>query len=269
MNDNERKESETEFESNAARRLRLTGGNEPAAEAEEPVKINKLANFWYHNKVVILLVAAFAVILSIALVQFTGHANPDVSVLYAGPDDITANENQALSRLFETLIPDLNGDGKTYVQLNDMVYMTEAQVTAYEEAHLGEVVDLLANSQMSERFTYEVFSGSAAVCILAEDQYEIVAHAGGFVKLADLFGEEWPDGAIDECGVRFADTKFCKFYEAAAIFPEDAVIALRTLPTTAVLTGKSKAEKEHANGEALFRAILTWDYPEGYAESDG
>lgn len=263
-------DGKTEYESNAARRIRLTEKGQESAGAEEPLEINKAANFWYHNKVKILLAAAFAVILLIGVIQFAGRANPDVAILYAGPGYITANENQSICRAMEKLIPDLNGDKKTYVQLNDMVFLTDAQLAERNAEHQENdeafALNPLENKQVSDRFMSEIFSGSTALCILSEDQYRIVAEAEGFVKLADLFGEEIPDGAIDGYGVRLGETKFGKFYETARIFPEDTVIALRTLPTASVLTGRKKAEKIHANAEVLFREILAYEYPEGYAE---
>ena len=71
--------------------------------------------------------------------------------------------------------------------------------------------------------------------------------------------------------MRFWETKFCKFYDAAQIFPQDALIAVRTVPTMSALTGKKRAEEAQAANAELLRRILTFDYPAGYdpsADSD-
>ncbi len=266
----DRREEEEPLESNAARRLKALGGSEPEPE-EPPVQVNRAANFWYHHKAVILIAAAFAVILTIVLVQMLGRSNPDVYLLYAGPEYVTPNQNQAFCDLLETMIPDYNGDGKVYVQLNDMVFLTDSQVEAYQqrciENHEDMKLDLLENRQVSERFTYEIFGDTASVCILAEDQYRLVAEASGFVPLSELFADV-PEGAIDDCGIRLSETKFCRFYDAAQVFPEDAVLALRKLSTASVITGVKSAEERHGYAVDLFEAIVSFEYPEGYVPPD-
>lgn len=262
----DKKTNAEEFESNAARRIRALSEEEPAAE-EEPLKINKLANFWYHNKIKIVLIAFFAFVISVAAVQFAGQQSADISLLYAGPDYVTPNQNQAFCAVLESIMPDYNKDGKNHVQLNDMVFLTQKQVDEYlayiEESGDEMLLDLLANKQMNERFTYEVFGGEASICILAEDQYLSVAAAEGFLPLKELF-DEIPEGAIDDYGVRLRETKLCRFYDAAQVFPEDAVIALRRISTMSALTGKKKAERAHEYSRDLFVRMLTFEYPEGY-----
>ena len=260
-----------EYESNAARRLRAQGESTSEAEEEEPLKINRLANFWYHNKVGILIAVFFAFVVGVAAVQFGRQQRADLSLLYAGPDYITPNQNQAFCAVLEGLMPDYNGDGRKQVQLNDMVFLTEKQVDRYmmyiEETGDDMLLDLLANKQMNERFTYEVFGGEASICILADDQYQSVAAAEGFLPLKELFGdapEDIPEGAMDECGVRLRDTKLFRYFEAAQVFPDDAVLALRRISTMSALTGKKKAERAHEYSRDLFMRMLTFEYPEGW-----
>lgn len=270
INKNETPETD-ENESLAARRIKALGEDKQETETEEPVKINRLANIWYHYKVRIIIIAAFAFIISVAMAQYLSRSDPDVYILYAGPDYITANGNTEFCDVLESLIDDCNGDNKVYVQLNDMVFMTEDQANAYIEYcdETGEdmMLDMLSNKQMNERFTYEVFGGDASICIFSEDQYDSVAEADGFMKLETLF-DEIPEGAIDEYGVRLSETKLYKFYDCARIFPEDAVIAIRKVSTMSAITGKKKAEKRHGWSEELFKAILNFEYPEGYVPTE-
>ncbi len=257
-----------ENESIAAKRLKALGDDTtPQSEDEEPVKINKLANFWYHNKAKIIVISVFSIILSIGVVQLASRNNPDVNLIYGGPEYITPNENRDFCKLLESIMPDYNEDGKVYAQLNDLVFMSEAQVEELlakaEENGEKAAVDLLSNKQMSERFTYEIFGGESVICILSEDQYNSVKGEGGFLPLSEIF-DELPEGVIDEYGVRFCDTKLYKFYDSAKIFPDDAVIALRRLSTLSVFTGKKKAEINYEYHRDLFKRILEFEYPEGY-----
>ncbi len=256
-----------ENESNEAKKLRMLGQNDEQKE-EEPLKINKLSNFWYHYRFRIIMIAAFAFIIIVAGSQFLSQSNPDISIIYAGPQYITPNQNKAFCEVLQTMMPDYNDDGKKYAQLNDMIFMSGEQMEEYiesvEEEGETAAVDKLSNKQTSERFTYEIFGAESSICILAEDQYESVAAESGFMPLSELF-DEIPEGAIDEYGIRFSETKLCKFYDAAKIFPDDAVIALRRLSTMSVFTGKKKAEKKYEYNKEFFIKMLTFEYPEGYS----
>jgi len=272
-NKNNRPASDEAQESNAARRIRALGEDRQENVSDEPLEINRWENFWYHNKAKVIITAAFTFIIGVAVIQFATHASPDVSLLYSGPDYITANMNQAFCDVLEGLMDDYDGDGRKYAQLNDLVFMTEEQIAQFEAAmeEAGEqgTFDRMANAQASERFTYEIFGSEASICLLAKEQYEMVRGEGGFLKLSDIFGKDnIPEGAIDEYGVLFADTKLCKFYDAAKIFPEGTVLALRRLSTMSALTGKGKAEKLHERSTDLFRKILTYEYPAGYVPTD-
>jgi len=263
----DKKAEEQSSESNAARRIRALDADAYKAEPDEPLEINKWENFWYHNKVKVIMISAFTFIIGVAMIQYITHSNPDVSLIYSGPDYITPNMNQAFCDVLEGLMDDYDGDGKKYAQLNDLVFMTEEQIEEFErvteEAGDKGAVDRISNKQTSERFTYEIFGSEASICILADGQYQMVKAEGGFLPLSEIF-DEIPEGAIDEYGVKFSQTKLYKFYSAAQIFPEDAVLALRRVSTMSALTGKQKAEKLHSRSRDLFVKMLKYEYPEGY-----
>ena len=270
----ENKEKQTEQnESNAARRIRMLGEE---IEDDKPVdekEIDKVGNFWYHHKWKVIIIGFFTFMILTASIQFFSRQNPDVNLMYSGPDYITPNQNQAFCDALEDLMPDYNGDGDLYAQLNDLVYLTAGQL-AIKEAEAMEYgdtysLDRTANRQAEERFTYEIFGAEAPLCILAKDQYEMVKGEGGFMPLKELYpdGEYTaPEGAVDDFGVLLKDTKFAKFYTAAQIFPEDAILCLRRVPTMSAITGREKAEKKHEFHKDIFRRILAFEYPEGYVE---
>ncbi len=259
-----------EFESNAARRLRMLGG-EPEERDEETIEVNKLANFWHYNRTKIIIISFFVIVIGTVLLQTINRQSPDISILYAGPDYVTPNEAKAFSATVESIIDDYNDDGRKYVQIEDLVFLSEDQIQDSIAAGIAadERVDIdnVKNKEVADRFSYEVFGGDALICILSEDQFRMVEAGGGFMKLTDVFGKT-PDGAIDEYGVHFAETKFCKFYDSAKIFPDDAVIALRTIPTASAITGRKRAEKLHEYHTAAFRLIIGFEYPEGYSEEE-
>lgn len=271
MDHNNDIENTEEYESNAARKLHALEKNEISEEPEEPVKIDRLANFWHYNKVKIIISAAFIVIFGVALIQLINRQNPDISILYAGPDYISPNDCDAFCGTLESMMDDYNGDGRKYVQVEDLVFMSDGQIDEYLAAAQADdesaVVDRLTNKETKDRFLNEVFAGDAMIMILAEDQYEEIAESKAFVPLEDVFGYI-PEGAVDGYGIRFSETCFSKFYSTAKLFPEDAVIALRTVPTASFFTGKARAEKMHVWHEDAFRRIIEFSYPEGYVPKD-
>ena len=266
MSQEEKNTTEEFQESNAARRLKATEKPEEPVY-EEPIKVNKLANFWEYNRVKILIAAFFAVVFGIALGQLISRQSPDISILYAGPDYITPVNAEKFCDNVEALIEDYNGDRKEYVQIEDLVFMSDKQIEEYlalaQADDESAVVDKLTNSEVKERFTYEVFAGEAMILILAEDQYLDVKASGGLTPLSEVF-DYVPEGAVDEYGIRFSELRFSKFYDSAKIFPADAVISLRGIPTASAFTGKKKAEKLHERYAEVFRTLIEWDYPEGY-----
>ncbi len=271
MDDKEKNNTPETEESNAARRIRALGQDSGDSADDEPLEIDRWGNFWYHHKWKVVIAAFFAIVIGIGVGQFASQSNPDAYIIYGGPLYITPNENQMFCDAVESLCPDYNGDGKTYIQLNDMVFMTENQLNERlalaEESGEEVAVDRLANAQIQERFSYEIFGGEASICILAEEQYQNVSGSGGFLELKEIFGEEnIPEGAVDAYGVRLNETKFWKFHGTNVMFPEDTVIALRRVSTMSALTGKSKAEKQHAVSMDIFKKIMEFEYPEGYVE---
>ena len=257
-------------ESNAAHRIRMRGEMEP--EVEEPeLEVNKWQNFWYHNKVKVIMIAAFAFILIVAGVQYFSRVNPDVYVLYAGPDYITANENKTFCESLSKIMDDYNGDGRKLAQLTDFIFMTDSQLAEYraecEEQNAAPVFDVFSNNKTSEKYSYEIFGGNASICILAEDQYLEIRAAGGFIPLSELFGET-PEGAYDEFGIRFAETKFHEYFCTENMFPDDCIIAIRKLSTMTALTGRKAGEEKHANQVDAFKRIINFEYPEGYTPAE-
>lgn len=268
MAENEKKEINGEIiESNAARRMRLRGEDMGEDVKTDDIKVNRLQNFWYHHKTAVIVVLIFAVMLSVGISQLINQSNPDIFVIYGGPEHLTANEAKAFAGILETISDDYNGDGKTLVQLNEFVFMTPEQVDAItstpDEDGLDVTVNLNDNLKIYQRFSNEIFGVESIICILGEGQYEEVKTAGGFMLLSELF-EETPEGAIDECGVRLSETKLYKYYSEAQAFPNDAVLAIRKPSTMSAITGKKKAEELHSYARDMFVRILNFEYPEGY-----
>lgn len=272
MADNERNERIEEIaESNAARRIRLRGEDVGEDVKTDDIHVNPISNFWYHNKTAVIIIAVFVIMLAVGITQFVTQSNPDIYVIYGGPEHLSANEAKAFAGVLETVGQDYNGDGKALVQLNEFVFMTPEQVDEItgtpDENGLDVTVNLNDNLKIYQRFSNEIFGTESIICILGEGQYNEVKDAGGFMSLSELF-DEIPEGAIDEFGVRFSETKLFEYYSEAQVFPEDAVLAIRKLSTMSALTGKKKAEELHGYARDMFVKMLSFEFPEGYVPAE-
>ncbi len=259
--------------SNAARVIRATEGEPPVRKEETPVHGNPFANFWYHHKWKVIVIGVFVFMGITLLVQFLQKSNPDITILYAGPDYITANDNRKFCTALSGIMDDYNGDGEKKVLLNDIIYMTSDQIRAAREAaeENGDdfAYDQQANAQTAEQFTYEIMAGESLLCFLCEGQYETVRDAGGFVPLSEIF-DTVPDSAVDEYGVRLYDTPFAQYFTISHIFPEETIVALRKVTTISQVRGQAKMEKKAAWHRDLFEKIVNFTFPEGYTpKSEG
>ena len=257
-------------ESNEARRIRMSGEGIGEDVRLDDIKVNKLSNFLYHNKVKIILITFFAVVLIIGIVQIITQSSPDATIIYGGPQYISPNQAKNFRAMMESLMDDYNGDGKKVVQLYDFVFYTSEQLekVAEETDENGEktVVNISSNRKTADRFSEEVFGVDSGVCILSESQYNEARSAGAFLTLREVLGYQ-PDGAVDDFAVKLSETKLWKFYDAARIFPRDSVIVMRKLSSMGSILGmKKRAETNHEAGLKLFRTILEFEYPEGYVE---
>lgn len=261
-------ENPAEELSNAARVIQALEGDSMSDIAEDtPVHGNWFANFWYHHKWKVIIGGVFLFMGITLLCQFLQKSNPDITILYSGPEYITANDNRRFCTALTGIMDDYNCDGEKKVILNDIIYMTGEQIREArekaEEAGEDFAYNQQANAQTAEQFTYEIMAGDSLICFLCEDQYESVRDAGGFMPLSEVL-DAVPDDAIDAYGIRLHDTPFAQYFTISRIFPEETVIALRRVTTISQMKGQEKMEKTFGWHKDLFQKIVGFTFPEGY-----
>ena len=261
-------------ESNAAKLLKIREGKDSLSiDSEEPVKKSFWGNIWYHYKSPILIFISFIIIFAIATGQIMKRDKPDTYILYAGPVYFDSESTKEIESILKSVMSeDYNGDGEKGVQFTNIVYLSE-DVIAQRQAEANEngyslSVNNHANNEEYETFSNEMLSGNSVICLLDPFLYENVKEAEGFLKLSEIF-DETPDGAIDEYGIKFSETKICKYYSVFDSLPEDTIFAVRRVSTMSIFKGKEKTEKAHQNHVKFARDIINFEYPEGYSEDDG
>ena len=263
MNEEEKRD-ETE-ESAAARVLRGLGQDyAPPPPDHEPEHVGFWENFWYHHKWKTIIIAFLLLTVSVATVQTCSRETPDVYLLYAGPAYLTPNEARAFQDAVRQIMDDYNGDGERGVMLTDVNYLTQAQIdeklALAEEQGVDLVIDYSGNASARERFDLEIMAGESVICLLDPALYANVKSAGGLMPLAEVLGEV-PASALDDTGIRFADTDFAQYFTAAHVLPGDTVLCIRRVSTMAAFKGKRRVERAYAYHTALFCAMVEFSAP--------
>lgn len=247
-------------ESVAARRLKALGGGEDTAEADGTVaRGNPWENFWYHNKWKTIIITASLILLLICTMQMCTQNSYDVYLMYAGPGYLTVNETRDAQNAIKQIMPDYNGDGTRGVMLNVFQYLNPEEI-AYRKAQVeAEGIefsfDYTGNATALERFEMETVAGESVIYLLSPELYASIKEAGGLVPLSEIL-DTVPDSAVDEYGIRFSETDFCKAVSVLQYLPEDTVLCIRRTSTMSIFKGQKKAEQRHEWHTDLFRQML-------------
>ena len=267
--DNENKNTENEIEeSNAARRLRMLGISTEEEPAEPVKKAGWLENFWYHYKGVVLVVAAFLVIIGIGVYQLINKSKPDIFLMYAGPVYFTEDGTGSLSSALCDVMPqDFNGDGEKSVSIMQALWFSDEKHEQYEaeriEQGLPSEFDPRFNADELSKIRNEFMAGTSVICILDPAVYDEISDKDIFIPLSELLGKV-PDTAFDDYAVKFAETEFCKYYPVFDGIPEDTLLAIKRVSKFA--TYKDDAEDVQRNHNRMFVSIMSFRPPKDTEE---
>lgn len=235
---------------------------------------NKLAkwfdNFWYHYKWHTIITLFFAVVIGVCGYQYFTREVPDVYIMYAGPEYISAGDVISIKSAFRDNMKDYNDDGEKGITLITLTCVSDEKREQLESEAAAEsqnfYIDMEANAQNIQQFDMEIFAGEAVVCLLDPSLYKRVHSEGGFMTLSDILTEEELAGVelYDEAGIYLSSTKFGKYYSAMSGLPEDTILCIRKISTISVFKGKKKYEKLHDYHVDMFKNIVNFEYPEGY-----
>lgn len=78
----------------------------------------KIANFFYHNKIYIILVSFFAILAGIFVYDLVTAVHPDANVLVVSTSNALYLKIEEMEKLFEEYAPDFDGDDKVYVPVS-------------------------------------------------------------------------------------------------------------------------------------------------------
>ena len=193
-----------------------------------------LDNFWYHHKWKVIIIAFFAVVLTIGIVQIVNKDEIDMQVTVATHATLSAEERQGVRDVLVSLMPgDKDGDGAKNLQLNTYVIYSEDEMKAANEAETNEdgkyitYVDQSYNYSQSSDYRDYLSTGECTVMLVSQYLYEQLAANDRIRPMSDIFTEGLPDGVTsDGRGIYLSSTYAYEFFDELGALPEDTVICI-------------------------------------------
>ena len=230
-----------------------------------------LENYWYHYKWPTIIVSFFVIVVLVCTIQMCTRESEDISVVYAGPVQLSSSEIEAVESVMNFIMPeDFDGNGKkTSAFMNYHVYSEEQiremesergeQIEDYAENEGAYTVPSEAPAQINRHYNstnYKNFiqyiqTGSTSICLLDPSVYEDLKRDERIMKLSDVLGYEF-DASADGYGVKLSDLGIYDAYAAVRVLPKDTVVCI----LKPLIAGKSSKEEMYAREKDMFRAVI-------------
>ena len=251
-----------ENESNAARRLRLLGGDTEDKIHDDSVAIKKgnfFANLWYQHKWAIIIGAVFVVIFVVFFVSIITQPEYDMYIAYAGPLYTDGETKLAIEFAFGKVSKDYNGDGEKLLNYAGITYQNDEQrkQTAEEmQGAYGVILHTNENYKAKTTIQSQMLSGTVAIYLLDEALYR--EYEANMVDLTSIYKDIDPQIMAGKSGVYFKETDF--FYY---MYSMEEGRGLNNLPDDTVLCILPKLEtmddQMYESSKELMKAILSFE----------
>ena len=233
-------------------------GSDIKLAVKSPV-LKWLDNFWYHHKWKVIVIAFFAIVITVGAVQMAKKTETDVTVVVAVPEYITPIQSAEIGNVLESVMTsDPNQDGKKEIAvMTYSVYSEEELEEANEEETDDEgryviKVERSYNVSQFENYTDYLKTGECTVMLLSNYLYSKLRAEDRLLPLSDIFGDQLPAGALDDgYGISFGDTYFYEFFDSVKILPPDTVVCIMR----PYIWGASSDSDRYAAAEDFLRDI--------------
>ncbi len=218
--------------------------------------ITWVQNFWYYHKWKLIIgLCVFFVIIYWTVSTLTAPTC-DTTVLLGGPFYPTNTVKAEMYDAFSKLLPeDYDGDGEKRAEIVHYEFYSTEQ---FKELKAKDK-DSLLNADNLKSFNQIVQIGEISVIITDKWFYDDLKETGAVRPLSEIFSGE-VKGAIDEYAVRLSDTDLPKGFKCFATLPESTVIFMRSEGLVSGFFNKGQSDEEYKVSEALFKALLTYEY---------
>ncbi len=213
-------------------------------ETPEVIKLSKkewLKNFWWHNKIIIILIIFAIAVVSYITYDSLSRIKPDIKVMMTVNNGLV-NRTEEVADYFEKFCPDINGDGEVNVQILSAPLTDNTddyvQIQQYQEVYL-------ANMQTGE-----------IIFILTDDKTD-----------ADIFSDNESDNLLSDVSPDFADNEFVTnkglslkgdyiedVFKYHTNYPQDIYLGMRA-PVKTLKDSKDDMQKNYDKAYRIFKAM--------------
>ena len=168
--------------------------------------ISWLDNLWYHQKAKIIIIGVLVISIGVCIIQCSNKTEPDIYLLYAGPDTLIQSEASQVETLMAEFIPeDYNRDGSITASFKQ--FQLEYGVSRSQKA--------LDN---------EMITGKTVVLLLSPAEYQYCLKSGYLASFTDAIGYI-PEKATDEYSVELFDLE-CATEMGIGSLPIDTLVCI-------------------------------------------
>lgn len=200
----------------------------------------KISNFFYHNKIYIIIVTAIALIAAFLIYDLVTTVKPDVAVLFIADDSQVQFKLEDMEDVLAKYAEDYNGDGKVKIRVSYTPAAPDLDEMSSMYYHGGDQVKLSAE-----------FMGSDTIIIICDKpSCEVIGIQAGDGVFADL-SEYFPgDENVTEMGYMLNGTSFAK--DIGYVELSDELWVSFRYPFTAGLGGSDRIEENFDNAIDLW-----------------
>ncbi|MCI8331872.1 MAG: hypothetical protein HFE78_03515 [Clostridiales bacterium] len=217
-----------------------------------------LENYWYHYKWRTIIIAFFAVVITVCTVQMLQKKSYDAYILYSGPKVFTSEQETALTNALRYVVSDYDDNGETNLCLTKLILMSEQELEEAKEQAKEEGSTLAYNydtrQRTKEQLGMEMMTGNSYLCFLSEYIYEEYKDHDRFAPLADVLGYH-PENAEDAYSIYLANTEYGTYFsDAFSCMGENVIVCIRQ-PNVVDQYAKD-AMDEYQNNVQILKKII-------------
>lgn len=204
----------------------------------------KISNFFYHNKMYVIIGTALFLILAFLVYDLATRVTPDVSVMIIAKDDAFQFYTENMEKLFERYCEDYNGDGKVDVRV------------FYAPAVMGDSPEELYTRQADQTKLVAEFQSGDTVLIIADDEAcEAIGIVEGDGVLADISKDFPDDENVSRFGYMLSGTSIAEDIEYPA-FPDGLFAAFRE-PRRGIGMNEEEFRENYEHAVEMWRNYIT------------
>lgn len=215
-------------------------------------------NYWYHYKWITIGIVFFIAVVIICTLQMGEKKKEDITILYAGPYQLSAREVNSLQGVFNAVMPeDFDESGEKHTSIVEYLIYSDEQIKEIEaqtdaDGHRLDVNNQSVTDNYKNYYDYIVL-GETAICLVDEHLYGELSKYGRLLPLVTALGED-SGYESDDYGLYLGSTGLYKEYSALRVLPKDTVICI--LRQTVV--GKISKDENYQHELDMFKAIVNY-----------